>query len=397
MKAKIILYFLCSLNLIAQTDLRKHQHGLDLIKLKTNHYYLIWASSNKTNSSNWEHDIFYSKINFFAPKITPIKWISGAEAQEPASSAINASGTKIFCTWEDGNNAENIVAQRYFESGIVLNEKPESNYSEASTFRDGGHSGHVAAVGDYFVSTWVEGWTKGGGVDELGSGDEVFLSVVDSSGTIINNNMSVDSGRQWWSEIAGSPSKACIIWQSFVNDEKYANLKMMIYDPKTEKRSSIKTIMNNVLYYHYSIKYIPSIDRFLIIASKDGGLGENDGRKCAGGKAFLVDNNGNIKASQELSEGIIRESQTIVDGNRVAQTQLKNGQSVFGNNSNGGNSGGIMILTLTSSSIKLTQTINDSYKWEYMGNDGFFQNSSTVVVFALSANGVKTKTFTINN
>lgn len=399
MKTKILLFIVCfvsAINLIAQTDLREYQHGLDLLKLNNGSYYLIWSSSSNPPSSAWTHDIFYSTINPLAPAITPVNWISGTEAQEPASSAINASGTKIFCTWEDGYNAVNIVAQRYFQSDSALGGTSANNYSNASMFLDGGHSGHVAAVGDYFVSTWVNGWIDGGGVDDLGSGDEVFLSVVNPSGTLIANNVSVAAGRQWWSDIAGSPSKACIIWQSFVTGQKYADLKMMIYDPVTGIKGSISTIMNNVLYYHYSIKYIPSIDRFLIIASKDGGAGANNGRLCVGGKAFLVDNSGTITSSQDFTDGIIRESQSIVDGTLVAQTRLKNGQSLFGNNSNGGNQGGIMTLKLTSSSITLSQIIDDTYAWEYMGNDGYFQNCSTVVVFSMAAAGVQTKTFTVN-
>jgi hypothetical protein len=380
----------------ASVDLRQWQHGLDLVKLNSGNYYLIWSSGGNPPAGTWTHDIYYSTINPANPTITPLNWISANEAQEPASSAINASGTKILCTWEDGNNAANTVAQRYFLSSSTLGGTSTTNYANAGIYLDGGHSGHVASVGDYFVSTWVEGWIDGGGVDNLGSGDIVYVSVVNPSGTLSANNVLVTSGRQWWSEIAGSPTKALIIWQGFISGQQYADLKMMIYDPATGAKGSIQTIMNNVLYYHYSVKYIPSIDRFLIMASKDGGAGANSGRLCSGGKAFLVDNNGNITASKDLTNGVIRESQSIINGNRIVQTQLKNGQSLFGNNSTGGTLGGIMVLDLTATSINVAQTIDDSYLWEYMGNDGFFQNANTVVIFSLAKVGLQTKTYTIN-
>jgi len=399
MKTKILIFFLnfvLIINLIAQNDNREYQHGIDLIKLNNDNYYLIWASCGNPPIDSWTHDIFYSTIDPLNPNIIPVKWISANEAQEPSSTAINSAGTKIFCTWEDGNNTQNSIAQRYFISGSTLGGTSTNNYSNAGMFLDGGHSGHVAAVGDYFVSTWVDGWISGGGVDDLGSGDIVYLSVVNNTETLIANKILVASGRQWWSDIAGSNTNACIIWQSFIEGQQYADLKMIIYNPTTGVQTAIQTIMNNVLYYHYSVEYIASIDRFLIIASKDGGIGANNGRLCAGGKAFLVDNNGTIIVSTDLSNGIVRESQSIVSGNRVVQTQIKNGQSLFGNNSSGGALGGIMVLDLTPASITLSQTIEDNYKWEYMGNTGFFKNCSTIVIFTLEKTGLQTKTFSIN-
>ena len=381
-------------------DLRDRQHGIDLLKLSNGNYYLIWSSNGNPPPSstpeNWNHDIYYSTINPSSPSISPVTWISANEAQEPASAAINASGTKIFCTWEDGNNHPNEMAQMYFMSGATLGGSATTNYNNSGMFLDGGHSGHVAAVGDYFVSTWVEGWTSSGGVDGLGSGNDVYVSVNDSNGNLVRNNVSVATNRQWWSDVAGSSTKALIIWQSFVSGQVYANLKMMIYDPATGTKGSVQTIMNNVLYYHYSVRYIPSIDRFLIMASKDGGAGSNSGRLCSGGKAFLVDNSGTITASADLTNGVIRESQSIISGSRVAQTMLKNGQSVFGNNSSGGALGGLTVLNLTASSITVSQTIDDSYAWQYMGNDGYFKDANTVVIFALSTSGIQTKTFTVN-
>ena len=394
-------------------DLRNRQHGINVLKTSTSDYLLIWSSAGNppiAPTGSWPHDIYFAAIDPAHPEtINPETWLSGDEAQEPASSAINASGDKVFCTWEDGNEVENSVGQRFFLSDVSeMGGDAAENYASVleneagndQIFYDGGHSGHTAAVGDdYFVTTWVDGWINhDDGVDGLGSGDIVYVSSIDTVTGVLEDNrnmIEVASGRQWWPVIAGSATKACIVWQSFVDGKEYADLKMMIYDPSDgnyETISGVQTIMHNVLYYTYSVQYIPVIDRFLIMASKDGGAGSDYGRLCSGGKAFLVDNNGTITASLDLDNGVIRESQSIVSGSRIVQSMLKNGESTFGDNSYGGAKGGVMVLDLTATTITVTSIINDSYEWFYMGNDGFI-NGDKAHIYALSPDGIQVKSY----
>ena len=52
------------------------------------------------------------------------------------------------------------------------------------TVRTGGHSGHVAALGSRFLVAYSEGWIDGGGVDNLGTGDDVWARVINDDGQV---------------------------------------------------------------------------------------------------------------------------------------------------------------------------------------------------------------------
>ncbi len=168
--------FLCAFVLAsyAREDLREYQHGIDFLPRRAGGYWLIWSSSGipplgASNDGSWTHDIYYSIVNPQSPALSPVKIISNPEAQEPASSAMADDG-HIMITMEDGWNADNVVAQRY---GVYdQNMNPVNPYP--NMVLDGGHSGHVAAVGNRFVVFYSEGWVEGGGVDNLGSGDDVM-------------------------------------------------------------------------------------------------------------------------------------------------------------------------------------------------------------------------------
>jgi hypothetical protein len=187
-------------------DSRSFQHGIDLVPLPNGHYKLIWSSSGNpptgaNDNGNWPHDVYFSDIDPAQPKIVPTTLISKPEAQEPASSAITDDGY-IMVTMEDGWNAENGLAQRYGVYDTDLN--PVKGYPQVVF--DGGHSGHVAVVGNKFVVFYSEGWVDGGGVDDLGSGDDVYVSAYHSNGKTLNSsNVAVGNAtRDWWPLVAGS-------------------------------------------------------------------------------------------------------------------------------------------------------------------------------------------------
>ena len=99
-----------------------------------------------------------------------------------------------------------------------------------------------------------------------------------------------------------------------------------------------------VRYYHYSVAYVPAVDRFLVLGTSDSG----------GGFGYLLDSSGNVTATNTSLPPIVRESESIVRGNRVVQATWPNG---------------LMALSLTGSSITLDETIADAYNWQYMGTD----------------------------
>jgi hypothetical protein len=268
-------------------------------------------------------------------------------------------------------------------------------YTAAKMIFDGGHSGHVTAVGESCVVFWADDWVDGGGVDGLGTGKAVLVNSVAANGRV-GKKVRVAAGRAWWPQIAGSDRKACLVWQKFVPNKTYADLYFALYDPATHtfsKRANL--LQHHQLYYHYSVAYLPDISRFLIVASKDAGAGADAGRRSGGGRAWLIDNDGNIVAQRQLADGIIREANIIVNGTTAVIARLKAGESVFAGNSERGALGGLMVLSLTSSSINVSQIIDDDYAWQYIGFDGFFSDATHVYTAALSKKGLRTRIYTI--
>ena len=370
-----IILFTTVLTIHAQEDLREYQHGLDFIPRNDGGYWLIWSSSGMPpqgagDDGSWTHDIYYSNIDPQSPSLSPIRIISNPEAQEPAGSAVADDG-HIMITMEDGWNAENVVAQRF---GVYdQNMNPVKPYP--NTILDGGHSGHVAAVGSRFVIFYSEGWVEEGGVDDLGSGDDVMLKVYNSTGNFEREkDISVgDAYRDWWPVVAGSNSRAMLLWQRFVDGREYVDLMYALYDPANGKIvKGNARLTRQVKYYTYDIQYIPSIDRFLVAGAYESG----------GGFGFLISNDGEVTAKNKSLPAIIRESQPAVKAGEQAAF------AVYPKSPNG-----LSVLKLGPSSIILNNTVSDSYAWRYMGTDGIFTDQNSVYFVSLSKSGCVEKKF----
>ncbi|GEM_PF-887537 len=373
---RLLLITLLLFSLVqAQEDLREYQHGIDFVPRTDGTYWLIWASSGNppTGSApdgSWTHDIYYSLIEPSNPVLNPVRIISKDEAQEPASSAVASDGN-IMITNEDGWNVNNTIGQRY---GVYDNDladvKPYPNM-----VLDGGHSGHVAAVSNRFVVFYSEGWVDGGGVDDLGSGDDVMLKVYNSAGNYKRErNISVgNTYRDWWPLVAGSPQHALLLWQRFVNGKEYVDLMYAVYNPANGNTVKGNTrIAQQVKYYTYDVEYIPSIQRFLIIGTYHNG----------GGFSFLLDENGQKTAQNFSLPEIVREAQPAVkDSSNIAY-------AVYPSSPNG-----LAVLELSAASIALNNVISDSYDWSYMGTDGIFTGENSVYFVSLSKNGCVEKIF----
>lgn len=358
-------------------DQRAYQHGIDFLPLNDGNYVLIWASSGDpldvTNSNTWEHDIYYSYINPKTPYLNPVKIISNPEAQEPASSAITEDG-HIMITMEDGYAADNVLAQRYgiYDEGFN-NIKPYP-----VDILDGGHSGHVTAVGNRFVAFYSEGWIDGGGVDDLGSGDDVRLAIFDSDGTLEKRKEIAvgNATRDWWPMLAGSESTALLVWQRFIDDKKYVDLKISLINPETGILIKENlTLMSKVKYYTYSVKYLPNIDGYLVMGVYQSG----------GGFGILLDNTGEVITSNLSLPEIVRESQSIVkaDGDKqiIAQPQSPDG---------------LMTLSVSKTEIALLKQIEDNYNWQFAGTDGIWTGYNQVFIVSLSTTGIVEKLFKID-
>lgn len=364
-----------SLAVRLQEDPRAYQHGIDFLPLPNGNYYVVWASSGNPptgpdHDGNWTHDIYYSLIDPSNPVIHPTPLISNPEAQEPSSAAISSDGN-MMVTMEDGWNTANEVAQRYGVYDVNLN--PALPYPQMAY--DGGHSGHVAAVGSRFVIFFSDGWVEGGGVDNLGSGDDVIAHVYSATG-VLEGSFDIAVGhitRDWWPVVDGSETRAALVWQRFVAGETHSDLMLSILDiPGGDLVVDAMQLEEAVKYYTYGVAYLPSVDRFLIVGTYHNG----------GGFAYLLNQDGHIVAAHTSLPAIVRESRPIVldNGGEVTIAQPTDPT-------------GIEILSISSSEITLRYTVADDYVWEYSGTAGIFANAATVYLISTSPAGLVEKVF----
>ncbi len=352
------------------SDYREYQHGIDFIQKNDSIYYLIWASSGIYPSGakadgSWTHDVYYAEININHPRVNAKLLISADEAQEPPSSAVSVDGN-IFITMEDGYKVKNGIGQRY----AVYNSNMQAVKDYPNMIFDGGHSAHVASVGDLFVVFWSNDWDDSvPGADGIGTGLDVLLDVYSSSGNFIHRaKVATDDNRDWWPIIAGSNDNVCLVWQRYQQGDKYSMLMYSIYNPKTGifiKES--KEIENHLRYYTYDVQYYPKIQRFLIVGAYYNG----------GGFAILLDDNGNIIDKITDIPEIIREAQGVATniGENVLVAYAKQAE-------------GIMLFDVSKNKIKLLTTISDSYKWFGIGTDGIFLNDTSLYMINLSPCGL---------
>lgn len=361
-----------SVSLVDKNDARSYQHGVDFIKRSDGSYVLVWASSGNPpvgadENEEWLHDIYYSIIDPSSPSIKPIALISAPNAQEPVSSAIASNG-HIMITMEDAWQAQNNLTQSY--AIYDENLKPVKPYQ--STVFDGGHSGHVSSVGNLFVVTYSTGWVDGGGVNNLGSGNDVQLNVYDSNGNLKNTKEVAvgDVTRDWWPLITGSDRYALLIWQRFVEGKSYSDLMFTVYNPTTNKW--IKTankITEGVKYYTYNAEYLDAIDRFLISGSYENG----------GGFSFLISTEGNIVAENKTLPPLVREAQPAVKV--VGNSTVKVVYPIM--------PGGLAVLSVNDRNITLEDKIPVAYNWSYAGTGGVFLDETTMYFVSLSPTGIK--------
>ncbi len=366
-------------NDISAQDPRSWQHGVDFVPRGNGNYWLIWGSSGnpptgEDQTGSWIHDIYYSNINPANPVISPVTLISKPEAQEPPSSAASDAGT-IYITMEDGWNAQNSIAQRY---GVYSQNDLSDVMPYPQMVLDGGHSGHVAAVGSDFVVVYSDGWITGGGYVNNGSGDDIYVEVYNQNGVWQRtDDVILGATRDDWPLIAGSNNRALMLWEQVVAGQDYSPILYAVYNPANGSLVKQPTQLENwVGFYAYDVQYLPTINRFLVVGSYWDG----------GGFAYLIDNSGTVVTNDLSLPDIPKEAQLAVrqtaNGLKVAYPRYPSG---------------LAVLKVTSSSISLDQEINDSYQWQQpLGIDGIFVDDDNVYVVALSQSGLVEKHFSLN-
>lgn len=248
-------------------DERSDAHGIKLIKKDNHQCYLMYSMDYQSNvdENSWHHDVYYREIE--KNKIKQEKTLIHAdEAQEPLSASSSKDGN-IIISFEDGNNGKEYkLAQRY----AIYNKDLKCIKKYPQTIELGGHSGHVASTDDYHIVFYCEGWIDNGGVNNLGSGHVVKIASMDSKGNNIKHKTITTNNhlREWWPLIASSHHKCFLLWQRFVDNEKYMKLCFSIYDPKSNSLS--KPVVFSDLdgeYYNYGVEYLEQFNQFIVYAS----------------------------------------------------------------------------------------------------------------------------------
>ena len=292
----------------SQGDLRRFMHGVVALPAAQPGIYTIFFSSSglpprgADAQGNWRHDVYLLQWRGTdGAQGKPQPFIVRPEAQEPVSAARNRSGN-IMLTFEDGWNARDEVSQRYGVYDAAL--QPIKPYPQTAV--SGGHSGHVAAVGERFVLFYSDGWVDGGGVDDQGSGNGVYLQVYDGQGEILQSLDVVDEQRAWWPMLAGGEHTALLLWQQIQADQQEGQLQMAVFDPQSGRLGARRVLASALQLYHYNVAWLPAVSRFVVLASVKGQ-----------GVAWLLDGAGQLKASLHCLPATVREAGLSVDGNTL--------------------------------------------------------------------------------
>ncbi|MCR4743902.1 MAG: hypothetical protein K5894_01580 [Lachnospiraceae bacterium] len=352
-------------------DLRQYAHGVSYIENPQKGLgYIIWSDAYKkgiAKDGSWTHDVYSAKIKLKNPKIRKVRRIVRAdEAQEPASAAATDDGN-IMVTFEDGNDAGDYeLAQRF----VILNSKLKKIKKYPQTIALGGHSGHAASTRDHHLVFWSEGWVQGGGVDGLGSGDDLYLTSMDSDGENMHTIevSKSEKYRDWWPLAAASDTKALLVWQRYVDGEDYAEIKFDIYDPasgklKSRSENSRENDLSDIRarYYCYNVVYLEKSRLFALnISCEDGG-----------GVILLIDEEGKVKKRISGCGSFVREAAPAVI--EKDKTEL---YYPVGNDQ-------VECVSLDSDYNAAHSFYSTGFNWSYCGMAGFVDSNGKVWFAAL--------------
>ncbi|HVE09490.1 MAG TPA: hypothetical protein VNE00_19705 [Paraburkholderia sp.] len=350
-------------------DPRAFMHGIDAVPDGRGDINVFFSSSGLPprgpgRDRNWTHDVYVAhwsaqQANLDKPRV----FISRGEAQEPVSVAANDSG-RVMVTFEDGWNTPDEVSQRY---GVYTSDL-QGVLPYPNDVRSGGHSGHVAAVGARFVVFYADDWVDGGGQDNLGTGNGVYLKTYDANGTQLQAVNVAPRVREWWPLIAGSPTRALLVWQQYVSGATYARLKTAVFNPQDGSLSDARVLAPRLRYYTYAVTYVPAVERFLLVATGDDGKGF----------AQLLDASGATTATLACMPATVREAGIAVSGERAFLPSRD---------------GRLMALKLGAASVELAGSLPSPIKWGEVGGIGLVRSPNSLHWVALTQQGLKETDF----
>ena len=252
---------------VAAEDHRAWQHGIDVVRVG-GRLLLVWGSAGNPPRPNlggdWPHDVYYAWLNpqnRDAAAIEPQVLLSRPEAQEPPSVAINARET-ILMTSEDGNGGINQQAGLWDSSLRVIRKYP-------FMIRRGGHSGHVAAMGERFLIAYGEDWVERGGFLDRGTGKDIYARIVEDNGTLRREIRIASGHRDGWPLVAASDRNWLVVWQRY--PEMTLHFALIDATGKLQVRRELTGGMP--VRYAYNVEFAPQLSLYIVTGSSgDGGF-----------------------------------------------------------------------------------------------------------------------------
>lgn len=344
----------------AAPDPRAWSHGIDLVAFDGR--LLVVFSSNGyppiEPGDNWGHDIRYAWLDpasSATPEVATL--VHDREAQEPASAAVNAAG-RLLVTSEDGSAGINQRAGLWGPGLARVRPWPV-------TIMKGGHSGHAAASGTTFLVAVSEGWIDGGGVDNLGTGDDVWARIVKPDGALGPLVKVAATGRDGWPVAAGSEQGFLVVWQRFDAAARTSHLMA-----RTVSRTGVlgrPIHLPGNAFYRYDVQDVPALGRYLVA-----------GTGSTGGFAALLDRSGALTSLATGMPAVVREAQTAVLGERAAYPTAD---------------GGVAELQLTAGTIALAAHQPGATPWPQTGTDGAYVGPRRVVFVTTARTGLEQRSF----
>lgn len=350
-------------------DLRAYMHGIGAAAGPGGLTYVFFSSAGlpprgPDRNRNWTHDIYVATWTPAQPALgKPRLLVAQKEAQEPVSVAQNAAG-RIMLTFEDGSDTVNTVSQRY----RLYTRDLQPQQARSIDVRAGGHSGHVAAVGNRFVVFYADDWVDGGGVDDLGTGNGVYLKTYDGKGRLLRSDDVARRQREWWPLLAGSRDAALLVWQQYIPGETHARLKAALFRPADGTLSAAQVLSDRLKYYTYGVAYVPALERFLVVGTSDAGTGF----------ARLLDDDGQVRATLDCMPASVREAGIAVAG-EAAYTPSQDGR--------------LLHLALSADRITLRGSQPSPIPWTYQGSLGLVRSPSVLHWVALTPSGLQEADF----
>ncbi len=293
-------------------DYRAYAHGISYLENPQTHKsYLIWSDACKkgiADDGSWTHDVYSMKVNMKKPKVKAVKrLIKAPEAQEPASSSCTGDGNMIV-TFEDGNDAGDYnLYQRY----AIYDSKMKKLVKYPADIAAGGHSGHAASTSKHHIVFWCEGWIDGDGYENQGTGDDLYVTSMESDGSNPKTTevAKSENTRDWWPLPAASGNKSLLLWQRYVDGEEYAHLCYSLYNPST---GNLETITENetiveltdykLKYYCYHPVYLDGLNIYVV------NLSTIDNK----GVLLFIDEKGNLIKEVKDCADFVREAAPAV-------------------------------------------------------------------------------------